>query len=168
MAGRDGLQRRLQVGEWLDVVDLCCRDQRGDAGPGATVFVVPRKQSVLSGERDRADEVFHGVGVDLDAAVGEEGLQAGLLAVDIGQLLTEARFRRDPQSLCLQPVTEFGHEGCGSGGRTGAGRGPCLGSPPRCGIARRSDVDPRRRARIHRDRRPLSACGAHVPSSARP
>lgn len=51
MAGRDGLQRRLQVGEGLDAVDLCGRDQRGDAGPGATAFVVPRKQSVLSGER---------------------------------------------------------------------------------------------------------------------
>ncbi len=101
MVGRDGLQRPRQVGGGLDAVDLCGRDPRGDAGPDSPPIVVPRKRSVLSGELDRADEVFHGVGGDLDAAVGEESLQAGPLAVDIGQLLTQVRFCRDPQSLCL-------------------------------------------------------------------
>lgn len=73
------------------------------------------EECVLSCQGDRADQVFDGVGVHLDAAVVEEGLQAAPLAVDVGQLLAEARLGRDTQTLCLQPITELGHEGRAAG-----------------------------------------------------
>ncbi|MDE4205912.1 hypothetical protein PXK20_20720 [Phaeobacter gallaeciensis] len=36
-------------------------------------------------------------------------------AVDVGQLLAEARLTRDTQTLCLHPITELGHEGRAAG-----------------------------------------------------
>jgi len=76
---------------------------------------VAGEECVLSCQGDRADQVFDGVGVHLDAAVAEEGLQAAPLAVDVGQLLAEARLGRDTQALCLQPVAKLGDEGRAAG-----------------------------------------------------
>ena len=111
MASGDRLEGRLQMGERLHAIDLCGGDQGGDAGPGATAFVMPCEERNLFRQGNRADQVLDGVGVNLDAAVMQEGLQTAPLAMNVGQLLAQARLDRDTRALRLQPVTEIGDEG---------------------------------------------------------
>ena len=74
MPCRDRLERRLEIDKGYDFVDLCCGDERGDAAPGPTTFVVAGEECVLPRQGDRPDEILHGIGVDLDASVLQEGL----------------------------------------------------------------------------------------------
>lgn len=48
MTGGDSFEGRLQVGEELHVIDFRSGDQGGDAGPGATAFVVAGEERILS------------------------------------------------------------------------------------------------------------------------
>ena len=64
------------------------------------------EQRVFPVQSNRSDQILDLVGVDLDAPVGQEGLQSVPVAVDVGQLLAEARFGRDAQALRLQPAAE--------------------------------------------------------------
>lgn len=89
MTCSDGFEGGLEVGEGLGAVDLCCGDERSDTAPGATAFIMAGEEGVLSRQGDRADQVLDSIGVDLDAAVVEEGLQPVPLPVDVGQLLSE-------------------------------------------------------------------------------
>jgi hypothetical protein len=66
----------------------------------------------------RADQVFNPVGVDLDAAVGQEGLQPFPVVMDVGQLFAQPGFGGDLAALRLKPVAEGGHQRRG-GGLTG-------------------------------------------------
>jgi len=91
MAGGDSFEGCLQVGEGLHVIDFRSGDQGGDAGPGATAFVVAGEERILSRQGDRADQVLDGVGVDFDPAV----MQTGSLAMNVRQLLAQARLGRD-------------------------------------------------------------------------
>lgn len=45
------------------------------------------EERILAGQGDRPDQVLDAVGVDLDAAIAQEGLQPVPVAVDVGQLL---------------------------------------------------------------------------------
>ena len=45
------------------------------------------KKCILPIESYRADQIFNPVGVDLDTAVGQEGLQPVPVIVDIGELV---------------------------------------------------------------------------------
>ena len=90
MAGGDGLESGFEIGKGLYAVDLCSFDQRRDASLGIAALVVTGEQRIFPVQSDRTDQVFDAVGVDLDAAVMEKGLQAIPVAMDIGQLLAEA------------------------------------------------------------------------------
>ena len=70
-AGNDVGEVKIRV----DAVELRGLDQRGDAAPGDAAFVVTGEECVLAIEGDGADQVFDPVGVDLDAAVLQEGLK---------------------------------------------------------------------------------------------
>ena len=108
MACCDGFERGFQIGEGLDFVDFCRFNQRCDAAPCLATLVMAGEQRVFSVQSNRPDQIFDLVGVDLDAPVGQEGLQSIPVAVNVGELFAEARFGRDAQALCLQP----GAEGC--------------------------------------------------------
>lgn len=86
MAVGDGCQGGLEIGEGLDAVDLSGFDHRSDAAPGETALVMTSEERFFAIESDRADQVFDPVGVDLDAAVGQEGLQPIPVIMDVGQL----------------------------------------------------------------------------------
>ncbi len=73
------------------------------------------EQRILAGQGDRPDQVLDAVGVDLDAAVVQESLQSVPVAVDIGQLLSEAGLRRDTPALRLQPFAKGGDQWRGQG-----------------------------------------------------
>ena len=73
----------LEIGEGLDAVDFAGFDQRSDAAPGDAAFVMAGEERVFAIKRDRTDQVFDPVGVDLDAAVGQEGLQPVPVVVDV-------------------------------------------------------------------------------------
>ncbi len=74
MAVGERCQGGLETGKGLDAIDLAGFDQRSDASPGDAAFVVTGKERVLAIEGDGSDEVFDPVAVDLDAAVGQEGV----------------------------------------------------------------------------------------------
>ena len=125
MAAGDGCEGCLEVGEGLDAVDFAGLDQRGDAPPSNSTFVVTGEECILAIEGDRADQVFDPVGVDLDATVGQEGLQAFPMVMDVGQLLAQPGFGGDFPALCLKPLTEGCHQRHGAGltgGQALAGR----------------------------------------------
>jgi len=71
-----------------------------------------------------SDGVFDRVGIHLDAAIGQEDLQAIPVAVDIAELLAQAGFGRDPAALLGQPKAEVGNP---RGGLRLAGRQALLG-----------------------------------------
>ena len=92
----DGSQGHLEIGERLDAVDLAGFDQRSDAAPGDAAFVMAREQGILAIEGDGgADQVFDPVVVDLDATVGQEGLQPIPVIVDVGELFAQPGFDGD-------------------------------------------------------------------------
>jgi len=95
VAAGDGLESGLEICEGLDAVDLRGLYQRRDTAPGPASLIVPREERVFPVQSDRANEVFDTVGVDLDASVMEEGLQAVPVAVDVGELLTQSGLGRD-------------------------------------------------------------------------
>lgn len=107
----DGHERGLEIGKWLDVVDLAGLYQRGDAALGDAAFVVAREEGILAIEGDRADEIFDPVGVDLDPAVGQEGLQPAPMVMDVGQLFAQAGFGGDFAALRLNPFAEGRDQG---------------------------------------------------------
>lgn len=87
--------------------------------------IAAARRGVFAIEGYRADQVFYPVGVDLDAAVGQEGLQIVPMVMDVGQLFAQSGFGRDLAALCLQQVTEGRHQWRGkgvSGRETLAGR----------------------------------------------
>ena len=88
----DGREGRLEIGEGLNAVDFAGFDQRGDAAPGGTAFVMAGEERVFAIEGDGADQVFDPVAVDLDAAVGQEGLQPFPVVMDVGQLFAQPGF----------------------------------------------------------------------------
>lgn len=55
MAIRNGAERRLEVGEWLNAVDFAGLDQRCDAAPSDAAFVVTDEERILPIEGDRPD-----------------------------------------------------------------------------------------------------------------
>jgi hypothetical protein len=111
----DGCQSCPEIGERLDAVDLAGFDQRGDAAPGDAAFVVTWEERIFAIEGDGPDLVFDSVGVDLDAPIGQEGLQPLLLVVDVGQLLAQPGFAGYLAALYLKPVTKGRHQWRGAG-----------------------------------------------------
>ena len=95
----DGCQGCLEIGEGLDAVDFAGFDQRSNAAPGDAAFIVTGKEGVLAIEGDGADQVFDPVAVDLDAAVGQEGLQPVPVVMDVGQLFAQPGFGGDLAAL---------------------------------------------------------------------
>ena len=72
------------------------------------------KKCILPIESYRADQIFNPVGVDLDTAVGQEGLQPVPVIVDIGELLTQPRLCRYLATLRLKPFPEGRDQRCGA------------------------------------------------------
>ncbi len=68
------------------------------------------EECILAGQGDRADQVLDAVGVDLDPAIVQEGLQPVPVTMDIGQFLPEAGLHRYAPALQLQPVAKGGDQ----------------------------------------------------------
>ncbi len=62
---------------------------------------MPCKEGILSIERDGSDQVFDPVAVDLDAAIGQEGLQPFPVIMDVCQLFPQQGFAGDLAALRL-------------------------------------------------------------------
>lgn len=75
VAGCEGFECRFQIGERLHAVDIDGLDQRCDATPFATAFVVAGEERGFSIEGDRTDEVLDIVRGDLDAPARQESMQ---------------------------------------------------------------------------------------------
>lgn len=68
------------------------------------------EEGIFAIEGDWADQVFDPIGVDLDAAVGQEGLQPVPVVMDVAQFFAQPGFGGDLAALRLQPVAEGGHQ----------------------------------------------------------
>lgn len=90
------------------------------------------EQRVFAIEGYGSDGVFDRVGIQLDAAIGQEDLQAIPVAVDIAELLAQAGFGGDPAALLGQPKAEV----CDQRGRMGLAGGQSLfgGTAPDVGF----------------------------------
>lgn len=106
MAGDDGGERGGQVSQRLDGIELASFDERGDDCPVLRSRIVPSKECVLPIEGYRPDGSLDAVVVDLDAAVGEEELQAIPVFGDVGQSLAEWRLRCDTGAVMDKPVIQ--------------------------------------------------------------
>ena len=72
MARAEPFKNVLEVGIWLNAIELGGRDQRAEHRPANGAAVGSCKQMVLAAESDGADGALDGIIVDLDAAVVEE------------------------------------------------------------------------------------------------
>ena len=106
MSVGDGFEGAAEIGVWVDVVDFAGFDQRCHARPSAAALVMAGAEGVLAVQGDRADGIFDGVGVHLDAAIGQEDLQPVPVAVDVAELLATAGFRGDSGALLGQSQAE--------------------------------------------------------------
>ncbi|GAA0295500.1 hypothetical protein GCM10008966_15510 [Rhodovulum strictum] len=70
------------------------------------------EECILAIQGNRTNQIFDIVGVDLDATVGQEGLQPVPVVMDIGELFAEAGLGGDAQALRLQPFPEGGDQRC--------------------------------------------------------
>ena len=102
----DRCEGGLEISEGLDAVDLTGFDQRCDAAPSDTAFVMTREERILAIKGDGADQVFDAVVVDLDAPIGQEGLQPVPVIMNVIQLFAQPGLGGDLAALCLQPFAE--------------------------------------------------------------
>src|SRR5579871_2706151 len=65
----DGGERRGQIGQRIDGVELASLDERGDDCPVLGTCIVARKERVLAIEGFRPNDALDAVVVDLDAAI---------------------------------------------------------------------------------------------------
>ena len=75
MAVGHALEDVFEIGERLDVIELCGGDERADGGPADAAAVRAGEQMVLAAERDGPDGAFDRVVVEIDAAVVEEAAE---------------------------------------------------------------------------------------------
>ena len=61
-----------QVCLWIDPVEFCCLDQRGDDAPVFGSGIMAGEERVFPIEGDRADRAFDRIIVQLDTAILEE------------------------------------------------------------------------------------------------
>jgi hypothetical protein len=93
----------LEVGEGLDVVELCCGDEGTDGRPARGTSVGSGEQVVLAAQRDGAHGSFDGVGVEFDAAVIEEAAKGIPAGQGVADGISQAAARRDLGELRLKP-----------------------------------------------------------------
>ena len=95
--------RRQAQGSTAFGLQVSIRDAiRDEVRPGAPTLVVTGEEGVLAVQSDRPDGVFDGVGVHLDASIGQEYLQAVPVAVEIAELFTQSGFgggREDQKTI---------------------------------------------------------------------
>jgi Transposase IS66 family len=95
MAAGHAFLHVLQVGEGLDVIELCSGDEGTDRRPAGHTAIGSCEEVVLSAERDRADGAFDGVGVEFDAAVINEAAKAAPVGQGIADGIGQAAARWD-------------------------------------------------------------------------
>jgi hypothetical protein len=86
MACCDGFERCLEIGVWLDAVELAGLDEGRDARPGSAAFIMAREQRVFPVEGNGAYRAFDDVAVHLDGAVIKEQLQAVHVFCNVAEL----------------------------------------------------------------------------------
>src|SRR6266436_7574419 len=115
MALGHALQDVPEIGERLDVVELCRGDEGTNGGPSLSATIGAGEQMVLAPKRDGSDRAFDGIVVELDTAVVQEmteGRPAGKGVTDrVGQTpaaRNATELRLEPRLHCLDERLRFG------------------------------------------------------------
>ena len=113
MALGDGLKGCLEIGVWLDVVELAGLNQGRDARPCSAALVMTREQRVFPVEGNRADCPLNNVAVHLYTDVVNEQLQAIHVFGNVAELLAKTRLGGDACADGFEPDLEVLHQGLG-------------------------------------------------------
>lgn len=108
VALHDGDERCGQSGVEIDGVHFAGLDQRVDDGPVFGYGIMSLEEGVLSVEGNGADSAFDCVVVNLDATICQEKAKTVAVFGDVGERLTEGRFRRGASAAVDQAVTDAG------------------------------------------------------------
>jgi pimeloyl-ACP methyl ester carboxylesterase len=103
MSAGHALQHILEVGEWLDVVELRVADEGADRCPACGAAIRAREQVILAAQRDGPDGALDRVVVEFDAAVIEEAAKAVPTGQRIADRIGKAATGRDVSELRLEP-----------------------------------------------------------------
>ena len=113
MAFGNGLKCYGEIAERFDIVELAGFDQRRDAGPGMSTFIMTGEQVIFSSKCQRTDPVLDrvrpaprtnggaGLTIHLDMTIVEEHLQPAPTVGDIGEMLPQPGLGRDARPFLL-------------------------------------------------------------------
>src|ERR1700741_4773982 len=99
-----------QISLRLDAAELCCLDERSNAGPVLRALIMPRDQRILAIQNKRTDASLDDVGVQLDAAVVEEPREPVPVVQGVADMLGDRRLARDAGELQFEPGLERQHD----------------------------------------------------------
>jgi hypothetical protein len=106
----DRRKRGGQISEWINSVELAGLDQRGDGRPVLSPGIVSGEESILPVQGYWPDGPLDIVVVDLDAAVGQEELQAIPVFGDVGQSFAEWGLGGDTGTVMNKPSLHVGDQ----------------------------------------------------------
>ncbi len=89
MSGKPGLR--------IDGIHLCCLQERRDRRPGPAAAVAASEEAIFPGDGLGSDSSLDNVGVELDAAVGQEALEYVATRYGIPESFGEFGFTRHPR-----------------------------------------------------------------------
>ncbi len=116
------LEHVFEVGERLDVIELCCGDKRANGGPACAAAVRACEQMVLAAERDRSDGTLDRIVVEIDAAIVQEATKGRPAGESVTDRLGQAAAARDATKLHPEP----GFHSLDQRSRLGVTHGPAL------------------------------------------
>src|SRR5690349_6452221 len=103
MALGHALQDVLEIGERLDVVELCRGDEGANGSPSLGAIVGAGEQMVLAPQRHGSDGTFDGIVVELDTAVVQEMTEGRPAGKGVADRVAEATAARNTTKLRLEP-----------------------------------------------------------------
>lgn len=104
MAFDDSGKRDGEVGKRFDSVDLTGLDKRRDGRPVLRSSVVASEERVFAVQRNRPNGTLNRIGVDLDAAVGQENAKTIPVVGDVGKRFAERRLASNAGTVMREQV----------------------------------------------------------------
>ena len=114
MAVKHSLEDVAEIGEGLDVVELCGFDKRADDGPAVGAAVGAGEQVVLATKGDRANGTLDGVVVEIDTAVIEEQAEGRPAGKGITDGVGKGAAGGDTGEFGLEELLQHTHQGPGA------------------------------------------------------
>src|SRR6266566_6637905 len=103
MAFGHALQDVPEIGEGLDVIELCRCNEGADGGPSLSPAVGAGEQMILAPQRHGSDRTFDRIVVELDTAVVQEMTEGRPAGKRVTDRVGKATAARNTTKLRLEP-----------------------------------------------------------------